>query len=126
MLLILLCKAIFLFFIAVREINNNTAVIPFVVAYMGGKNDSDSTLGILIVNSNATARGIAIDKTIIQGLNFFSSGVVVLVVILLIILKYLVLILKFLLFVHHRRIPLFHLLFLCKKSWDFRNHQVLI
>jgi hypothetical protein len=54
---------------------NNTAVIPLIVAYMGGKKLRGSTFGILTLNNKATTTGITIETTVIPLLNRFSFTV---------------------------------------------------
>ena len=60
--------------------SSNTAVIPFIDAYIGGKNVSASTFGIRIPKSNATTTGMAIETILIHNLNFFSVGFSVLLI----------------------------------------------
>src|SRR5690606_971474 len=80
------CKILFPFLIAFTANINKTAVIPLMVAYIGGKNDNGFTSiqksESLTLNKAATATGIIIDKITIHLLYFFSinSGVLILFV----------------------------------------------
>ena len=76
---------------------SNKAVIAFIDAYIGGKNDNGSTLGNLTVNNIATTTGIKIETRTINLLYLMGFCIIII----LIILKYLLLKLKFLPLLHH-------------------------
>tara|TARA_B110000483_G_scaffold97749_1_gene119967 strand:+ start:270 stop:470 length:201 start_codon:yes stop_codon:yes gene_type:complete len=55
---------------------SNKAVIAFIDAYIGGKNDNGSTLGNLTVNNIATTTGIKIETKIISLLYLIGFGII--------------------------------------------------
>src|SRR5690606_31075655 len=58
--------------IAQNAVISNTTVIPFIVAYIGGRKPILSTLGIFTPNKIATMTGTAIDIAVIHRLIFRS------------------------------------------------------
>ena len=77
------CNVFLPFLIAITAAINKTAVMPFTVAYIGGKNRRGSTSKPnflkFIPNKAATATGIIIDKMVITRLYFFSVCSIVLI-----------------------------------------------